>query len=50
MDDCLPTSWNNVTAVQVELELEAGDNRAGGVEGEMIKRKLSHVIALRNKL
>ena len=45
-----PTSWNNVTAVQVDLELEAGDNRAGGVEGEMIKRKLSHVIALRNKL
>jgi len=45
-----PTSWNNVTAVQVELELEAGDNRAGGVEGQMIKRKLSNVIALRNKL
>jgi type IV pilus assembly protein PilW len=46
----LPISWNNVTAVQVELEFEAGDNRAGGVEGEMIKRKLTHVIALRNKL
>jgi len=46
----LPTSWNNVTAVQVDLELEAGDNRAGGVEGEMIKRKLTNVIALRNKL
>ena len=45
-----PTSWNDVTAVQVELELEAGDNRAGGVNGEMIKRKLTHVIALRNKL
>jgi type IV pilus assembly protein PilW len=46
----LPTSWNNVTAVQVVLELEAGDSRAGGVEGEMIKRKLTNVIALRNKL
>jgi hypothetical protein len=46
----LPTSWNNVTAVQVDLELEAADNRAGGVEGEMTKRKLTHVIALRNKL
>jgi type IV pilus assembly protein PilW len=46
----LPTSWNNVTAVQVELELEAGDNREGGVEGEMINRRLTHVIAMRNKL
>jgi type IV pilus assembly protein PilW len=46
----LPTSWNNVKAVQVELDLEAAENRAGGVEGEMIKRKLTHVIALRNKL
>ena len=46
----MPASWNNVTAVQVELELEAADNRAGGVEGQMIKRKLSHIIALRNKL
>jgi type IV pilus assembly protein PilW len=46
----LPTSWNDVTAVQVELELEAGDNRAGGVQGQMIKRKLTHIIALRNKL
>jgi type IV pilus assembly protein PilW len=45
-----PTSWNNVTAVQVELELEENDTRAGGVEGELIKRKLTHVIALRNKL
>jgi len=45
-----PTNWNNVTAVQVELGLEAGDNRAGGVEGQMINRKLTHVIALRNKL
>jgi len=45
-----PSSWNNVTAVQVELELEAGDNRAGGVQGQMIKRKLSNIIALRNKL
>ena len=46
----LPTSWNNVTAVQVELELESGDNREGGVDGEMIQRKLTHVIAMRNKL
>ena len=45
-----PTSWTDVTAVQVQLELEAGDNREGGVEGQMIKRKLTHVIALRNKL
>ena len=46
----LPTSWPAVTAVQVELELEAGDNREGGVEGAMIRRKLTHVIAMRNKL
>lgn len=46
----LPTSWTNVTAVQVDLELEASDNRAGGVEGKMIERKLTHVIALRNRL
>jgi type IV pilus assembly protein PilW len=46
----LPASWNDVTAVQVALELEASDNRAGGVEGEMIKRRMTHVIALRNKL
>jgi type IV pilus assembly protein PilW len=46
----LPASWNNVTAVQIELELEAGDNREGGVEGEMINRKLTHVVAMRNKL
>jgi len=46
----LPTSWPDVTAVQVELELEAADNREGGVDGEMIKRKLTHVIAMRNKL
>jgi type IV pilus assembly protein PilW len=45
-----PSSWNNVKAVQVDLELEAADNRAGGVQGEMIKRRLTHVIALRNKL
>jgi type IV pilus assembly protein PilW len=45
-----PTSWNNVTAVQIELELEASDNRAGGVQGQMIRRKLSNIIALRNKL
>ena len=46
----LPTSWANVTAVQVELELEDSNNRAGGVQGEVMKRKLTHVIALRNKL
>jgi hypothetical protein len=46
----LPGGWNNVTAVRVELEMEASDNRAGGVQGELIKRKLMHVIALRNKL
>ena len=46
----LPTSWPAVTAVQVELELEAGDNREGGVDGAMIRRKLTHVIAMRNKL
>jgi type IV pilus assembly protein PilW len=45
-----PTSWNNVTAVQVELVLEAGDNREGGVDGQMINRKLTNIIALRNKL
>jgi hypothetical protein len=39
-----------VTAVQIELELEASDNRAGGVQGQMIRRKLSNIIALRNKL
>lgn len=46
----VPSSWNNVTAVQVELELEESDSRAGGVQGELIKRTLTHVIALRNKL
>jgi len=46
----LPTSWNNVTAVQVAMELEAADNRAGGVQGEMITRTLTHVVALRNRL
>jgi len=46
----LPSSWNNVKAVQVELEMEASESRAGGVQGELIKRKLTHVIALRNKL
>lgn len=46
----LPSGWNNVTAVQVELGLEAIDSRTGGVEGELINRKLVHVIALRNKL
>jgi type IV pilus assembly protein PilW len=45
-----PTSWNAVTAVQVVLELEQSDSRAGGVEGQLIKRKLTNVIALRNKL
>lgn len=42
--------WNNVTAVQVALILQARDSRAGGVEGELISRRLEHVIALRNKL
>lgn len=46
----LPTSWANVTAVQVQLELEESDSRPGGVQGELMKRKLTHVIALRNKL
>lgn len=46
----LPTSWSNVTAVQVDMELEASDNRSGGVQGQMIKRRFQHVIALRNKL
>ncbi|HUQ10410.1 MAG TPA: prepilin-type N-terminal cleavage/methylation domain-containing protein [Steroidobacteraceae bacterium] len=45
-----PTSWNAVTAVQVVLELEESDSRAGGVEGQLIKRKMTNVIALRNKL
>jgi type IV pilus assembly protein PilW len=45
-----PASWNNVTAVQIDIELEASDHREGGVEGAMINRKMSHVIALRNKL
>jgi type IV pilus assembly protein PilW len=46
----LPGGWNNVTAVQVALNLQARDSRAGGVEGELITRQLVHVIALRNKL
>lgn len=46
----LPTSWANVTAVQVALALEASDSRAGGVQGDLITRNLVHVIALRNKL
>jgi type IV pilus assembly protein PilW len=46
----LPTSWSNVTAVQVDMELEASDNRSGGVQGNMIRRRFQHVIALRNKL
>src|SRR5690606_11778949 len=46
----LPANWNSVTAVQIALELEAVDSRAGGVEGELITRNLTHVIALRNKL
>lgn len=46
----LPANWNDVTAVQVELELEARDSRVGAVEGELLTRKLVHVIALRNKL
>jgi type IV pilus assembly protein PilW len=46
----LPGNWNNVTAVQVELEIEARNSRAGTVDGELLSRKLVHVIALRNKL
>lgn len=43
-------AWANVTAVRVSLDFEARDSRAGGVEGELITRTLTHVIALRNKL
>jgi type IV pilus assembly protein PilW len=46
----VPGGWSNVTAVQVVLNLQARDSRAGGVEGELITRQLVHVIALRNKL
>lgn len=46
----LPSSWNNVTAVRIALELEARDSRAGGVEGENIRRRLTHMVALRNRL
>jgi type IV pilus assembly protein PilW len=42
--------WSRVTAVQIELGLEALDSRAGGVENQLITRKLVHVVALRNKL
>lgn len=45
-----PTSWNAVTAVQVVLGLEASESRPGGVEGQLINRKMTNVIALRNKL
>jgi hypothetical protein len=45
-----PTSWNDVTAVQVVLELEASESRPGGVEGQLINRTMTNVIALRNKL
>jgi type IV pilus assembly protein PilW len=44
------TAWANVTAVRISLAFEAADSRAGGVEGELITRTLTHVIALRNKL
>jgi type IV pilus assembly protein PilW len=46
----LPSNWNNVSAVQVELEIEARSSRTGTVDGELLSRKLVHVIALRNKL
>jgi type IV pilus assembly protein PilW len=46
----LPGSWANVTAVRVALELQASDSRAGGVEGDLIRRRMTHTIALRNKL
>ncbi len=42
--------WSRVTAVQIELGLEALDSRAGGVENQLITRRLMHVVALRNKL
>lgn len=44
------SGWNNVTAVQIALQIQARDSRAGGVEGRLISRDLVHVIALRNKL
>lgn len=44
------SGWNNVTAVQIALVMQARDSRAGGVEGELISRRLENVIALRNKL
>lgn len=44
------TNWTVVTAVQVDLEMEAVDTRSSSVGGETIKRRLVHVIALRNKL
>ena len=48
--DGAASGWNNVTAVRVALVLQARDSRAGGVEGNLISRRLEHVIALRNKL
>ena len=48
--DGVASGWNNVTAVQVSLILQARDSRAGGVGGDLISRRLEHVIALRNKL
>ncbi len=44
------SGWNNVTAVRIAMVLQARDSRAGGVEGDLISRRLESVIALRNKL
>lgn len=46
----VPGAWENVTAVQVALNLEARDSRSGAVDGGLIARQLVHVVALRNKL
>lgn len=45
----LPADWSNVTAVRVDMELESGDGTVTG-PSSTIRRKLTHVIALRNKL
>lgn len=48
--DDVPASWPEVTAVEVALVMEAADTRTSSVDGELIQRRLVHVIALRNKL
>jgi type IV pilus assembly protein PilW len=45
-----PAGMPNATAVRVTLILQARDSRAGGVDGNLISRRLENVIALRNKL